>query len=290
LAQRCGASERGVRILCDFLTVLGFLIKEDGSYRHSPTSEMFLDPRSPANLASIAKFVGNPQMMEPCQRLTEIVRTGHTVPPGQGTVDPNNPAWVEFAHSMAPMMAPLAAPLGGAVLQWRSGPMRVLDIAAGHGLFGIEIVKQNPQARVVGLDWAPVLEVALANASKAGVADRYETLPGRAFEVNYGGLYDAVLLTNFLHHFDAPTCTDLLRKVRAALKPGRVAATLEFVPNDDHVSPPMPATFAMIMLLTPQAGDAYTYRELERMHRAAGFPTGEEPIPLGPHSVIIGRA
>ena len=38
LAQRCGASERGVRILCDFLTVLGFLIKEDGSYRHSPTS------------------------------------------------------------------------------------------------------------------------------------------------------------------------------------------------------------------------------------------------------------
>jgi ubiquinone/menaquinone biosynthesis C-methylase UbiE len=185
---------------------------------------------------------------------------------------------------------PLAAPLGGAVLQWRSGPMRVLDIAAGHGLFGIEIAKQNPQARVVGLDWAPVLEVALANASKAGVADRYETLPGSAFEVDYGGPYDAVLLTNFLHHFDAPTCTDLLRKVRAALKPGGVAATLEFVPNDDHVSPPMPATSAMIMRLTTQAGDGYTYRELERMHRAAGFPTVDQPIPMGRHSGIIGQA
>jgi 2-polyprenyl-3-methyl-5-hydroxy-6-metoxy-1,4-benzoquinol methylase len=290
LAQRCGASERGIRILCDYLTVLGFLMKEGGIYRHTPTSEMFLDPRSPASIAATAKFLANPQMMEPCDRLTEIVRTGHTVLPGQGTVDPNNPVWVEFAHSMAPMMAPLAAPLGGTVLRGHSGPMNVLDIAAGHGLFGIEIAKQNPQARIVALDWAPVLEVALTNARNAGVADRYQALPGSAFEVDFGGPYDAVLLTNFLHHFDVPTCTDLLRKVRAALKPGGVAATLEFVPNDDRISPPMPATFAMIMLVTTQSGDAYTYRELEGMHRDAGFTAVEAPIPMGPHSVIIGRA
>jgi 2-polyprenyl-3-methyl-5-hydroxy-6-metoxy-1,4-benzoquinol methylase len=79
--------------------------------------------------------------------------------------------------------------------------MRVLDIAAGHGLFGIEIAKQNPHARVTGLDWAPVLRVALDNARKAGVQDRYDMLPGDAFEVDFGGPYDAVLLTNFLHHF-----------------------------------------------------------------------------------------
>ena len=289
LAGRCGASERGVRILCDYMTVLGFLIKQDGFYRHTPTSEMFLDPRSPASIASTAKFLTNPTMNEPLNRLAEIVRTGHTVLPGEGSVDPNNPAWVEFAHSMAPMMAPLAAPLGGAVLRWRSGPMRVLDIAAGHGLFGIEIARQNPQASIVALDWAAVLEVAQANARKAGVAGRYEALPGSAFEVEYGGPYDAVLLTNFLHHFDVPTCVGLLRKVRAALKPGGIAATLEFVPNDDRVSPPFAAMFSMTMLATTPAGDAYTYRELERMHREAGFTAVEEPIPVGPHTVVIGR-
>jgi hypothetical protein len=90
--------------------------------------------------------------------------------------------------------------------------VKVLDIAAGHGLFGIEIARQNPQARVTGLDWAPVLRVALENARKAGVQDRYDMLPGSAFQVDFGGPYDVVLLTNFLHHFDQPTCVGLLKK------------------------------------------------------------------------------
>ncbi len=153
--------------------------------------------------------------------------------------------------------------------------MRVLDIAAGHGLFGIEIAKQNPQAQVTGLDWAPVLRVALKNAEKAGVKDRYDMLPGSAFEVEFGGPYDVVLLTNFLHHFDKPTNVGLLKKVRAALKPGGRAATLEFVPNEDRVSPPMPAAFAMTMLTTTAEGDAYTFSELSAMYDEAGF-NGDE--------------
>ena len=119
--------------------------------------------------------------------------------------------------------------------------MHVLDIAAGHGLFGIEVAKQNPQARVTGLDWAPVLRVALENARKAGVHDRYNMLPGSAFEVDFGGPYDAVLLTNFLHHFDPPTNVTLLKKVRAALKPGGRAATSSSCPMKTaslHPCPP----------------------------------------------------
>ena len=202
IARHCAASERGMRILCDFLTINGVLAKEDGRYRHTPTSAAFLDPRSPACLASIAQFLGNPAMREPYDRLAEIVRTGRTVLPGEGSVEPDNPIWVQFAETMAPMMAPMVGPLGEIVLQGHSGPMRVLDIAAGHGLFGIEVAKQNPEARVTGLDWAPVLRVALDNARQAGVAERYDMLPGSAFEVDFGGPYDAVLLTNFLHHFD----------------------------------------------------------------------------------------
>ena len=57
IARHCAASERGIRILCDFLSICGVLIKEDGRYRHSPTSAAFLDPRSPACLASIASRI-----------------------------------------------------------------------------------------------------------------------------------------------------------------------------------------------------------------------------------------
>jgi 2-polyprenyl-3-methyl-5-hydroxy-6-metoxy-1,4-benzoquinol methylase len=241
-------------------------------------------------VASTARFLGDPMIQEPFDRLAEIVRQGRTVLPGQGSVEPENPAWVEFAHSMAPMMAPMAAPLGWIVLDGRKEPMSVLDIAAGHGLFGIELAKQNPAARVVAVDWAAVLEVASANARRAGVMDRYEARPGSAFEVDFGGPHDVALLTNFLHHFDPPTCVGLLKKVRGALKPGGRVAALEFVPNEDRVSPPMAASFSLTMLATTASGDAYTLSELESMYRAAGFTdvTGH-PVPTGPHTIVVGR-
>jgi SAM-dependent methyltransferase len=291
LARQCAASERGIRILCDYLTVIELLAKQDGHYRHTPTSAAFLDPRSPSCIAATARFLGHPALAEPFLRLAEVVRSGRTVLPGDGSVEAENPIWVEFAHSMAPMMGPMAGPLGAMVLDGLAGPLRVLDIAAGHGLFGIEIAKLHPEAAITALDWAAVLEVADANARKAGVQDRYHLLPGSAFDVEYGGPYDIVLLTNFLHHFDTPTCVGLMRKVRAALKPGGRLASLEFVPNEDRVSPPMAAAFSLTMLASTPAGDAYTYRELEKMYQDAGFGgIAAHAIPKSPHTVVMGRA
>jgi SAM-dependent methyltransferase len=291
IARHCGASERGIRILCDFLVVIGLLGKEAGRYVHTPTSAIFLDPRSPASLAPTASFLGKPELTEPFLSLTAVVRSGRTTLHGDGTVEPENPVWVEFAHSMAPMMGPMAAPLGSTALEGLSGPLRVLDIAAGHGLFGIEIARQHAEAHVVAVDWAPVLAVAKGNAERAGVQDRYELKPGSAFDVEFGGPYDVVLLTNFLHHFDRPTCTSLLEKVHRALTPAGRALALEFVPNEDRVTPPMAASFALTMLATTASGDAYTLREYEEMYLAAGFSrvTGH-PIPRAPHTIVMGTA
>jgi SAM-dependent methyltransferase len=291
IARRCAASERGIRILCDFLTIGGFLSKSANAYTLTPTAATFLDPRSPACVASTARFLGNPMIRQPLEHLAEVVRRGHSILPGQGSVEPENPAWVEFAHSMAPMMAPMAAPLGTIALDGKSGPVSVLDIAAGHGLFGIEVAKQNPKARVVAVDWAAVLAVAEANAQRAGVGERYHGRPGSAFDVDYGGPHDIALVTNFLHHFDRLTCVRLLTRVHAALRPGGRAAALEFVPNDDRVSPPMSAAFSLTMLATTQSGDAYTFRELAEMFREAGFADmTAHPLPTGPHTVVVGRA
>src|SRR5271163_2926582 len=101
LARHCSASERGIRILCDYLTIHGFLAKDGDLYRHTPTSELFLDPKSPACVASISRFIADPQIQDIARHLPEIVRSGRTLLPGDGTVEPDNPVWVEFAHSMA---------------------------------------------------------------------------------------------------------------------------------------------------------------------------------------------
>ena len=291
IAERIGSSFRGTRILCDFLVINGILTKQDGDYGLAPVAAAFLDPRSPYCIGSITRFLGDPTICRPFEELATIVRQGHTTLPGEGSVEPDNPVWVEFAESMAPMMAPMAPFLASIALEGAGDSPRVLDIAAGHGLFGIAVASQSQGATIVAQDWAAVLEVAARNAAKAGVIDRYSTLPGSAFDVAYGGPYDIVLLTNFLHHFDQPTCVSLLKKVRAAMAPGGMVATLDFVPNEDRVSPPMPAGFAMTMLGSTPSGDAYTFREYEAMYREAGFgDTAMHSIPTGPDSVITGRA
>src|ERR1700720_637713 len=161
-------------------------------------------------------------------------------------------------------------------------------LPAGHGLFGIAFAKNNPQAEIVALDWAPVLEVAKENARNAAVSDRYSTIEGSAFDVEYGSGYDLVLLTNFLHCFDMSTCEALLRKVGAALADGGRALTLEFVPNEDRISPPEAAGFSMTMLGATPSGDAYTFSELERMFSNAGFAHSEiHPLPPSIEQVVI---
>lgn len=286
VAARTHASPKGIRILCDYLTVSGFLVKAGSNYTLHPDTAPFLDKRSPAYMGGAIQFLLGETLLQSFARLTGAVKKGGTMMGGHGTMDPDHPVWRDFARAMVPMMAMPADFIAQTIPT--SGPVKVLDIAAGHGLFGIAMARQNPQAEVVAVDWDAVLDVAREHAQAAGVASRYRTLPGSAFEVEFGQGYDLVLFTNFFHHFDMPTCETLMRKAHAALKPDGRAVTLEFVPNDDRVSPPHAAVFALTMLASTSDGDAYTLREYETMFANAGFPRSEAiDVPASPHRVIV---
>lgn len=290
LAARCHASERGMRILCDYLAILGFLSKSGSAYELTLDSAVFLDKRSAAYLGSALGFLNHDMMLNSFRSLTDAIRKGGTAVSEFGTVAPENPVWVEFAKYMAPLMA-LPAEGMARILGAEAGRFsKILDVAAGHGLYGLALAKPNPGIHVVALDWPAVLEVAKENAKAAGVASRYSTIAGSAFEADLGSGYDAVLLTNFLHHFDVPTCEGFLRKVRAALKPSGVVATVEFVPDENRVTPRPSAMFSMIMLGTTPSGDAYTFSEFTRMFRNSGFSRNElHGLPPSPQQMIVSR-
>jgi SAM-dependent methyltransferase len=288
IAKRCQASEKGTRVLCDYLTIMEMLTKQDNHYALTLDSSVFLDKRSPAYLGGATEFLSSPMLTEGTHHIADAVRKGGTAMENDGTIGPENPVWVKFARGMAPMMAMPAQLLAKLADPNADRKLKILDIAAGHGLFGIAFATNNPQAEVTALDWKPVLEVAKENAQKAGVADRYNTIEGSAFDVDFGSGYDLVLLTNFLHHFDPPTNETLLRKVHAALRDGGRAATLEFVPNDDRVTPPDSAGFSLIMLIGTPSGDAYTFSELEKMFANAGFSRSTlHPLPPTFQQVVV---
>lgn len=288
IAKRTSTAERGVRILCDNLCIMGFLTKNNDRYELTQDSAVFLDKRSPAYLGGATEFLLTPMLLGGFKALTEAVRQGGTAISDEGTVSTDNPIWVKFARGMAPMMMMPAQQMAKLLDPQADRPLKVLDIAAGHGMFGIAFATNNPKAEVVALDWANVLEVAKENAAKAGITDRYRTIEGDAFQVEFGGDYDLILLTNFLHHFEPSVNETLLRKVHTALKPGGRAVTLEFVPNEDRISPPDTATFSLVMLATTRAGDAYTFSDLDQMLTNAGFKRNTiEPLPPGMQQVVI---
>jgi 2-polyprenyl-3-methyl-5-hydroxy-6-metoxy-1,4-benzoquinol methylase len=289
LAKKCCASERGIRILCDFLVINRFLVKNEQRYELTPDSAIFLNKQSPAYIGSAVGFLTLPELTDAFKDLTAIVRKGGSLEGDATTTEPDSPKWVEFARSMAPLQKPAAEGLAQAINADAGKKWKVLDIAAGHGMYGVTIATHNPNAEIFAADWPLVLDVAKENAKAAGVPARYHTLPGNAFEVEFGKDYDVVLLTGFLHHFDPPAIETLLRKIYLALKPGGVVATVEFVPNEDRVTPPAAAAFSMIMLGSTRAGDAYPFSEYDRMFRAAGFSSSELHRTPGPQSFIISK-
>ena len=92
LATRCKAAERGVRILCDYLTILGFLTKQDHRYALTPDSAKFLDRRSPDCVASTAGFLTLPGVVTAFMSLADAIRAGRPALEGDGSISPENPS------------------------------------------------------------------------------------------------------------------------------------------------------------------------------------------------------
>ena len=285
LARTTGAAVRGVRILCDYLTVRGHLEKQGDQYRLTQSTAAFLDRSAPSWMGSVVEYLAAPEMMalflgDPAA----FVRNGGSI--GLANNAPDHPIWVKFARVMGPSRIPVATKIASVLAV--SSPRNVLDVAAGHGMFGIAIARAVAGAQITAIDWQAVLLVARENADAAGVSGRYHTLGGSAFDTDWGTGFDLVLLANFLHQLDRDACVTLLRKARRSLASGGRAVAVEFLLNEDRVSPRFSAMFAFQMLGSTPQGEAYTAGEFEDMGRAAGFASViAKPLPPTPQSLIL---
>jgi SAM-dependent methyltransferase len=271
IAQHANAAVRGIRILCDYLTVLGLITKSGDRYALTRDSAIFLNRKSPAYAGGTLEFMLSEPVRGAFDTLTEAVRKGGTASSRDGSTAPEHSMWIPFARSMGPLMTRAAAGLADLIPLDVNRPSRVLDISASHGAWGLAFAKKYPQAQVVAVDWQPVLEVASENARAAGLADRFNTMAGSAFDVPLENNYDLVLVPNFLHHFNPADCVRFLKRAHEALRAGGRIAVVEFVPNEDRVTPHGAAAFSLIMLASTPEGDAYTAAEYSTMLAQTGF-------------------
>ena len=145
--------------------------KDGAEYRCSPDSALFLDENSPAYFGSVGRFMMGPDVASNFSDLAAVVRKGGTLLDGEGTVEPENPLWVDFARSMAPLMKPSAEFIADLVTRDidAAAPLKVLDLRRrGTGCSASRSPCGIAEAQIVALDWPAVLEVAMENAAERG--------------------------------------------------------------------------------------------------------------------------
>lgn len=290
LAGRCGAAERGAQALCDFLVALELLTKDGERYAVAHDAGFFLRRDSPGFIGDALDFVVSETQLKATlsDPAAPVRRGGTALAETSHLAAPDHSDWTIYAKAMAPLMARSATFLAELVASADREVTQVLDVAAGPGQSGIALAKQFPGAQVTALDWPGVLQVARGNAEAAGVAERWEALPGSALDVPLGGPYDVALVVRFLHLLSPSDCRDFLRRLYAALAPGGRMVALQATLNEDRVSPAFAAMMNFNILATTPAGQIRTAAELEGLLLQAGFGQPEwYPLPDSDEQAVV---
>lgn len=172
-------------------------------------------------------------------------------------------------------------------LEANSSKIKILDLAAGAGVWGIALAQSSPGVQVTAVDWPGVLPVTRQHVEKFGLADQFEYCAGDLLEVNFPAEIDVAVLGHIVHLEGEARSRALFKKLHAALKPGRTIVIAEFTPNATRTGPPQALIFAVNMLVNSLHGDTFPFVEVESWLNESGFVNAREiPCP-GPAPLIL---
>jgi len=289
IASLTGTNERGVRSVVNALVGLQFLAKHGKDrYGLTPESASFLVSGKPGYLGIMMQHVGRdlvPHWLE----LPDAVQHGRPVRPFNQEKE-----GAEFFEQLVVGLFALshtAAQMVGKALSVGSAqrPLKILDIGAGSGVWGIGIAQQSPGSTITAVDWPNVLEVTKRFAAEHGMADRFSYISGDMSKVDFGAGHDVAILGHILHSEGEQNSRELLKKIANALAPGGRIAIAEFLVNDDRTGPPMGLFFAINMLVNTDDGDTFSFEEISQWLAEAGFTNPRKIEPGGPASVIVAQ-
>ena len=270
VSKDTGASERGVRILMNSLIGLELLRKQGDRYALTRESEAFLVSNKPGTLAgffpmSMRRLI--PHWLE----LDEIVRSGRP-PEARNQEKEGTNFFSELVENIIPMSYPAAQGLAEHLkVAQRSEPFRVLDIAAGSGIWGIAVAQKSPNVEVTAVDWSGMIPTTKRITQKFGVSGQFKYIEGDIGEVDFGSGYDLATLGHILHSEGAERSQRLLQKTGKSLKPGGTIAIAEWLVSDERTEPLPSLMFAVQMLVNTEQGDTFSFNEIRAWLEKAGF-------------------
>jgi len=287
IASDTQCSLRGTAAVLNLLTGLGFLQKTAGDqYALTPESDAFLVSSRPGFRGGMFKHMSR-QLMPSWLGLTEVVRTGEPATHVGGESD-GAAFFEQFVEDIFPLSYPAAQALAqGLDIANSTGPVSVLDLASGSGVWGIALAQASPKVTVRAVDWTGVLPVTRRVTAKFGVADRFTFAPGDLLEADFGHGHQIATLGHILHSEGVERSRKLLEKAFQALAPGGTIAIAEFLVNEDRTGPVGGLIFALNMLVNTKVGGTYSFEEIRQWLRQAGYVNIRPLEAPGPSPLIL---
>jgi SAM-dependent methyltransferase len=287
VSKQTGASVRGLRLVMNALVGLELLRKDrQGKYSLTPESEAFLVSNKPGTLAGF--FPMNMKRLIPLWlKLDEIVRTGN---PGEARNEehPGTEFFTELVENIIPMSYGSAQALGDHLkLAKAKDPVRVLDLAAGSGIWGIVLAQKSPRVHVTAVDWSGMIPTTKRITQKFGVAERFKFIEGDLLEADFSSGYDIATLGHILHSEGEKRSRQLLKKTFRSLKSGGTIVIAEWLVNDQRTEPLPSLMFAVNMLVNTEEGDTFSFNEIKSWLEEAGFRKARTLNAPGPSPLVL---
>lgn len=280
------ASERGLRATMNVLVGLGLLTKEGERYGLTPESETFLVSAKPGFQGGFFKHM-SAQLIPKWLQLSEAVATGKAVASVNQEGD-GSAFFQNFVKDIFPLSYPSATVLGKHLaLSQRKGVVRVLDLAAGSGVWGIALAQSADNVTVTAVDWEGVLPATRDMAGHFRMANRFTFVAGDLDSAGFGSDHDVATLGHIIHSEGETRSRALLKKTFAALKSGGTIAIAEFLVDNDRKGPVGSLMFAANMLVNTDEGDTYSFEEINGWLKDAGFTDARLLECPGPSPLVL---
>lgn len=286
VAQETGASARSLGILMNALVGLGLLKKDQGKYSLTHESSTFLLSTKPGTHAGFFGTIA-PHLISKWLQLSDIVREGRPTVAVNQEME-GTEFFSQLVENIIPLSYPPAQKLADHLKVAKTKEeIRVLDIAAGSGIWGIALVQKSPRVRVTAVDWAGMIPTTKRITQNFGVADRFDYVEDDILEANFGSGYDIATLGHILHSEGEERSRRLLAKTFRALKSGGTIAIAEWLVNDDRTKPLPSLMFAVQMMVNTEKGDTFSFNEIKNWLEDAGFKKVRRLDAPGPSPLIL---
>jgi SAM-dependent methyltransferase len=287
VAEKTGASARALRILMNALIGLGLLKKDrQGNYSLTPESAAFLLSRNPGTHAGFFGTIA-PNLISRWLRLSDIVREGRPAVAVNQEIE-GTEFFSQLVENIIPLSHPPAQKLANHLKVAKTkNEIRVLDLAAGSGIWGIALAQKSPRVRVTAVDWAGMIPTTKRITQKFSVGERFNYVEGDILDANFGSGYDIAILGHILHSEGEDRSRQLLAKTFGALKSGGTIAIAEWLVNDDRTKPLPSLMFAVQMLVNTEKGDTFSFNEIKKWLEEAGFKKVRKVEAPGPSPLVL---